>query len=212
MSNGAGPVCGRPYTQLMVDEKPTVEPAHPSLGERAGAVARKVVAAVLIVAVLVGAYFLLAAFLPRWWAQQVGHRVGGSFSGGIGMGLTVGFICTFVPILLIVFAVISRGRLRNVPAIACALLAVVVAVPNLLTLAVVLGGNNSAHAGERIFDVDAPGFRGASAWGAIVGALIAILVAYVIWGYRRRGRKLHESQAREAEARALLEHPDEPPH
>lgn len=184
---------------------------HPTLGERAGALARKVVAAVIILALLVGAYFLLAAFLPRWWAQQVGHRVNGSFSAGIGMGLTVGFICTFVPLLLIVFAVISRGRLKNIPAIAAAVLGIVVAMPNLLTLSVVLGGNNSAHAGERIFDVEAPAFRGASLAGAVAGALVGILVGYLIWGYRRRGRKLHESRAREAEARALAE-PPEPPH
>lgn len=188
------------------------EPDHPSLQQRAGAVARKVVAAVIILALLVGAYFLLAAFLPRWWAQQVGHRVDGSFSGGIGVGLAVGFLCTFVPLLLIVFAVISRGRMKNIPAIGAAVLGVLVAVPNLLTLAVVLGTNNSAHAGQRTMDVDAPAFRGASLGGAVAGALVAILVAYLVWGFRRRGRKLHESQAREAEARALAESesPDRP--
>ena len=45
--------------------------------------------------------------------------------------------------------------------------AVLLAVPNWLTLSVVAGNSKAAHAGERIFDVDAPGFRAATAIGAI---------------------------------------------
>jgi len=167
----------------------------PSLGTRVKAVVHRLIVVVIVVAALVGAYFLLEAFLPRWWAQQVGRGVGGEFSRAIGSGLLIGFVCTFVPILLIVFAVISRGRLRNVPAAVCAVGAIVVAIPNLLTLAVVAGQGNGSHAGERIFDVDAPGFRGATLGGAIAGALVAAIAAYFIWGYRRRGRKLHEAKA-----------------
>jgi hypothetical protein len=168
---------------------------HPGLGERVNAVAHRVIAGAIVLAALVGAYFLLEAFLPRWWAQQVGRMVGGTFSRGIGSGLVIGFVCTVIPILLIVFAVISRGRLKNVPALVCAIAAIIVVIPNLLTLAVVAGGGNGSHAGERIFDVDAPGFRGASLGGAIAGALAAIVAAYFIWGYRRRGRKLDEARA-----------------
>ena len=40
-----------------------------------------------------------------------------------------------------------------------------------------------------------PEFRGASLGGAIAGALVAVVAAYFIWGYRRRGRKLHESKS-----------------
>ena len=57
-------------------------PRAASLGKRVNAVAHRVIAAVLVVAALVGAYFLLEAFLPRWWAQQVGHAIGGGFAGG----------------------------------------------------------------------------------------------------------------------------------
>ena len=190
----------------MVGEQRTtdaVEPQHPepdglSLGKRVNVVVHRLIAGVIVVAALVGAYFLLEAFLPRWWAQQIGRVVGGAFSRAIGSGLLIGFVCTFIPILLIVFAVISRGRLKNVPAGVCAIAAIIVAVPNLLTLAVVAGRGNGSHAGQRIFDVDAPGFRGATLGGAIAGALAAVVAAYFIWGYRRRGRKLHESKAREA--------------
>lgn len=181
------------------------EPDGPSLGKRVNAVVHRLIAAVIVVAALVGAYFLLEAFLPRWWAQQIGHSVGGAFSRGIGSGLLIGFVCTLIPILLIVFAVISRGRLKNVPAVVCAIAAIIVAIPNLLTLAVVVGRGNGSHAGQRVFDVDAPGFRGATLGGVIAGALVALAAAYFIWGYRRRGRKLHESKAREAQAAAVAE-------
>lgn len=180
-------------------------PRHPSVSERVNSFARKVVVSLIILALLVIAYFLLAAFLPRWWADQIGQRVDGSFSRGVGTGLVVGLVCTFVPLLFMVFAVLGRGRLRNVPTIFCVLAGIVVAIPNLLTLSVVLGGNNSAHAGERIFDVEAPAFRASSLWGAIIGVLLAIIVSWFIWGYRRRGRKLSQSKTREAEARAIAE-------
>ena len=202
----------------MMGEQPTtdaVEPQHPesvdsSLGKRVNAVVHRLIAAVVVVAALVGAYFLLEAFLPRWWAQQIGRSVGGAFSRGIGSGLLIGFVCTFVPILLIVFAVISRGRLKNVPAAVCAIAAILVAIPNLLTLAVVVGRGNGSHAGQRILDVDAPGFRGATLGGAIAGALVAVAAAYFIWGYRRRGRKLRESKARDAQAAAVAERSEHP--
>lgn len=184
-----------------------VEPGRatqPTVGARVNSFARTVVISLIVLALLVIAYFILAAFLPRWWADQIGQRVDRSFSRGVGTGLVIGFVCTFAPLLLLVFAAVGRGRLRNVPTIFCVIAAVVIAIPNLLTLSVVLGTNNSAHAGERIFDVQGPAFRASSLWGAIIGALLAIAVSYFIWGYRRRGRKLHESERRVAEDRALL--------
>ncbi|MFF2028266.1 hypothetical protein ACFVW2_41680, partial [Streptomyces sp. NPDC058171] len=61
-----------------------------------------------------------------------------------------------------------------------------------LTLSVVLGGNSAAHAGERIMDVDAPGFRGASLAGAIIGVVLFLGVAGVSFTYRKRGEDLAE--------------------
>ncbi len=72
------------------------------------------------------------------------------------------------------------------------ILGVLVVLPNLLTLSVVLGGNSAAHAGERIMDVDAPGFRGASLAGAIIGVVLFLGVAGVSFTYRKRGEDLAE--------------------
>ncbi|MFE0751974.1 hypothetical protein [Gordonia sp. NPDC058843] len=167
-------------------------PIKPTAGERANAVVKKVVIGLVIAALLVVTYFILEAFLPRWWAGQIGRRVEGSFSRGIATGLVLGIVCTFVPVLFFTLSFVNRGRMKNVPTIAFAVLGVIVAIPNLLTLTVVAGGGNGAHAGERIFDVDAPGFRAATAWGVIVGVVLAIGVGYFTWRYRRRGEQLRE--------------------
>jgi hypothetical protein len=63
-----------------------------------------------------------------------------------------------------------------------------VAAPNLLTLGIVLGRGNGAHAGDRILDVEAPEFRG----GTLAGALLAgacVAVAWYLLASRRRARR-----------------------
>ncbi|WP_169801639.1 hypothetical protein [Millisia brevis] len=170
-------------------------PAQPTFRDRLDHWMKRGIAVLITAIVAVIVYFLLAAFLPRWWAGWIGSMVGGSFGRGIGTGLTIGLLCTLVPLLLIGFAFLSRGRLKNIPALTLCGLGVLVSIPNLLTLGVVLGTNNASHAGQRILDVDAPGFRAASLWGAIFGVLIALFVGWFVWGYRRRGKKVKEYQA-----------------
>ncbi|WP_280451353.1 permease [Nocardia cyriacigeorgica] len=149
----------------------------------------RIIAGAALVVVLIVAYLILAAFIPRWWAQRVGEMVGGSFSKGIGWGLVYGGLCTAIPLFLLLVAVLVwRRRGGKVIAGGAVVLALVFAIPNLMTLTVVLGGNNAAHAGERIMDVDAPAFRGASVAGAIIAVLIFVPVVYLVVrrGWRRR--------------------------
>ncbi|HEY5854830.1 MAG TPA: hypothetical protein VIW24_12455, partial [Aldersonia sp.] len=72
--------------------------------------------------------------------------------------------------------------------------ALLVALPNLMTLSVVLGTNSAAHAGERVMDVEAPGFRAGSLWGAIIGVLVFALICYWVFRYRRRGKQLAKAR------------------
>lgn len=154
-----------------------------------------VVLSIAVIAVV--AYFILKAFLPRWWANQIGSLVAGSFGRGIGTGLVIGLLCTMVPLLMLGFALLSRGHLKNVPALLLLVGGLIIAIPNLLTLGVVLGSGNASHAGQRILDVDGPGFRAASLWGAILGALLALFIGWFTWGYRRRGKRVKEYKAHE---------------
>ncbi|MCM6773228.1 permease [Nocardia sp. CDC159] len=156
----------------------------------------RIVGLVLVIAALVIAYLLLAAFIPRWWAQRIAEMSGhGSFAKGIWSGLSIGFLCTLVPLLLLLFAALMwRKRGGRFLAGAAAVLAVAAAVPNLMTLTIIWSGNNAAHAGERILDVDAPGFRGASLIGAIVAAALFLLI---VFGVARRRLRKHRAATRQ---------------
>lgn len=144
----------------------------------------RIIGGVLILAVLIVTYFLLAAFVPRWWAQQITSSVHGSFSKGILWGLFYGGLLTAISLLLLLLAATAwKRRAGKFIAGATVMVAVLLTVPNLMTLSVVLGGNNAAHAGQRIMDVNAPAFRGA----CLVGAIIAVVpVLFVI---RRRTQR-----------------------
>jgi hypothetical protein len=137
------------------------------------------VAAVVLLVVLAG------AFLPRWWSHRVGNEVDESMTRGILLGLVLGFVFTFIPLLVAWFGVRRIHSLRA--RVVVMLVAAFLAAPNLLTLGIVVGAGSGAHAGDRTLDVEAPGFRGA----ALVGALAAAgLVAWPWWALRsrRRGR------------------------
>jgi MFS family permease len=148
---------------------------------------RRFVIGVVAVVALIGLAFLAAAFLPRWWSHRVAHQVNGSMSVGIILGLFYGFLFTVLP-LGTAWRAFRKRRPWKVWA-GLGVLAIVLAGPNLLTLGIVIGSGHAAHAGERTLDVDAPGFRGASLAGAIVGALAVAALEYLLvtrrWSRRR---------------------------
>ncbi len=159
-------------------------PAMP-LGKRALLIGGVIVA-------LIAAYFIGAATIPRWWAQRIGDQVDGSMAAGTGLGLFYGFVFTFLPLLVLSFA-LRRGRSWKFRGWLVAA-AIVLAIPNLMTLGIVLGDGSAAHAGERILDVDGPNFRAFTLVGAIIGAVAALGVRYLIDSRRRA--KGHESEMR----------------
>jgi hypothetical protein len=157
---------------------------------------KRVIMFAILGAVLVIVYFILAAFLPRWWAERIGELADRDFARGITSGLLFGGVCTLVPLLQVLLAVLFRHKRggRVIAGIA-ALVALVFALPNLMTLSIVLGASSAAHAGQRIMDVEAPGFRGASLVGAIIAALVFVGVVVLTIQYRRRGRELAKARA-----------------
>ena len=146
---------------------------------------------ILILVALVFAvisYFALAAFLPRWWSQTIGQQVNGSISAGILAGMFYGFVFTFAATLVALIGLNRKvGWLFK---IALVVLGVAISTPNLLTLSIALGSGGGAHAGERVLDVDAPGFRTASLVAAIAGFVAAVLLVVFIQLWRSRGRKM----------------------
>lgn len=157
--------------------------------------AKRLLVALVVLAVLVGAGFLGASFLPRWWSHRIADQAHGGFTGGILVGLFYGFVFTALP-LFVLWLTFRKRRAWKTWAWLVGV-AVVLAAPNLLTLGVVVGSGSAAHAGQRTLDVDAPGFRGASLAGAIV-ATIAVL----LWVYLLHAR--HDARAELTELRAEL--------
>jgi hypothetical protein len=141
----------------------------------------------IVTGVLVGVVLLLgliaSATIPRWWAQRIGDQVGGSIVTGSFLGLFYGFVFTLLPLL--VLAAVLRWRRTWRALVVALVIAIALAIPNLMTLGIVLGRGNAAHAGDRILDVEAPAFRGGTLAGALLAAALVVLIAYLATGRRR---------------------------
>jgi hypothetical protein len=154
----------------------------------------------LVVIVLAG--LIASATVPRWWAQRIGDQVNGSITQGTLLGLFYGFVFTIVPIAVLLLILRWRRSWRWV--VFAVALALLIALPNLMTLGIVLGRGNAAHAGDRILDVEAPAFRGGTLAGAILAVLLVGFVAYLLVS---RGR----AHAGARRAREELESATAPP-
>jgi MFS family permease len=170
----------------MADSRPVTNGTKPGLHQ-----ARNIIVAVAVFALLA---FLSAAFLPRWWAHRIGHQVNGSLSLGITLGLFYGFVFTLLPLLAARWAFHKRRPWKTWGALS--LVVLLLAAPNLLTLGIVIGNGNAAHAGERTLDVDAPGYRDATLAGVLSAVLILALGEYALRTHRRSKRELERALAR----------------
>ncbi|MEO5725008.1 MAG: hypothetical protein ABIQ39_12235 [Ilumatobacteraceae bacterium] len=154
---------------------------------------RLIVVAVGLILLILG-WLFAATFLPRWWSHRVGSQVGGSFAGGVWWGLFYGVIFTLLP-LIVARQAFRRGNSRTIrrrwqTRVLIVAAALLLALPNLMTLGIVWGSGNAAHAGERVLDVEAPAFRGAALIGAIGAVVAAVGLQYIVSTRRSRGREL----------------------
>jgi hypothetical protein len=151
-----------------------------------------------LLVVFVLATLIASATVPRWLAQRIGEQVDGSLAQGTTLGIVYGFVFTFLPIVAIVLILRWRTTFKTIAA--ALVVGVVFALPNLMTLSIVLGDGNAAHAGDRILDVEAPAFRGGSLAGVILAGLLLIVMGYLLVS-RDRAR----GKARRAEREAAPE-------
>ncbi len=174
---------------------------------------RRTVIVLSVTGLVILAGFLASVTVPRWWAHRIGAQVDGSITQGTLVGLFYGFFFTLLPLLA--FVAIVRWR-HTVKTVAIALVvAVVLALPNLMTLGIVLGRSNASHAGERTLDVDAPAFRWASLAGALLAAFLGAFVLQLLIT-RKRARERARTARDELERARMSEPPvdplpDEPP-
>lgn len=151
---------------------------------------RRAILVVVAIVSLVAAWFFGGAVLPRWWAQRIGNVIDGRLIFGSILGLGMGFVFTALPIFVIAAGWRWRKGLNR--AVLFLIFAAGLALPNLATLGIVIGGGSAAHAGERILDVDGPGFRGGTLIGAVLGAAAAIGFLALNGSRRRNKRKAAE--------------------
>jgi hypothetical protein len=144
---------------------------------------RRVVVSLVLVGVVLLLGLIASATIPRWWAQRIGDQVQGSIVTGTFVGLFYGFVFTLLPLL--VLAAVLRWRRTWRWLVGALTVAIVLALPNLMTLGIVLGRGNAAHAGDRILDVEAPAFRGGTLGGALLAVALVGLVAYLAAGRSR---------------------------
>jgi len=135
------------------------------------------VVGLVVAAIVVGA-------LPRWWAHRIGDQVDGDLTTGLVIGFMYGFLAMILPIALL--ALLLRFFRRSWLAWVVGLVSLVIlASPNLLTLWIVLGAGDAAHAGDRTLDVEAPWFRGGMLFGVIAALAVAVYVSSTVRGQRR---------------------------
>jgi hypothetical protein len=158
-----------------VDRTTEVEPRN-NWGRRAVWVGGGLVAVTLAV-------LIASATVPRWWAHRVGEHVDGSITQGTFLGLVYGFVFTLLPIAVLI--VILRWRRTWKTVVFALVIALFFALPNLMTLSIVVGRGNAAHAGDRVLDVEAPAFRGGSLAGALLAGLVVVFVGYLVVSRRR---------------------------
>ena len=133
------------------------------------------------------------AYAPRKWAHVVGSQSGGSMLRGSLWGIFYGFVFSIIPLL--VLAQTRRAFLKWPAKIGVAVVAVVFAIPNLLTASIVWGSSKAAHAGERILDVEAPGFRSGTVIGLIVGVVAAGALVFLSFNRARLKKQLGQARA-----------------
>lgn len=158
--------------------------------EKRGISTNRVILILVGVIVLLLLGLLAVAVVPRWWAQRVGEMADGRLLIGGTMGLVAGTVFTAAPII---FLGVAARHLRTIgKALVALVLGLLLAMPNLITLAIALGAGSASHAGQRILDVNGPGFRGGTLVGAVLGVLFGGWIVYLMWSRRRRGRRLAE--------------------
>lgn len=152
---------------------------------------RALVAGCLVGSVIV-AGFLASVTVPRWWAHRIGDQVDGSITQGVLVGLCYGFVFTLLPLLVIVGVLRWRRTWKTIAF--AVIVALALALPNLMTLGIVVGRGSASHAGDRTLDVEAPAFRGASLAGVLLAVLLTAFIVHLLISRAARRQELAEAK------------------
>ncbi len=153
---------------------------------------RVIVAAAALVVALAGTA-IAASMLPLWWAHRVSAVADGTSTVAVPAGLTCGTVGTLLA-LLVWRRMLRRGVRRRVRGVLL-LIGLLFALPDLMTLGIVVGSDVNAVEARRVVDAGAPGFRGASLLGALAGVVLAVALTALLAGRRRNRRRIRALEA-----------------
>ena len=153
-------------------------------------------------------YATATIFMPVWWATKISSHNAGSATGGWISGFSIGFVFTLIP-LLVLWQVHYRKlswRWRGVIALA----AVVLALPNWLTLGIFWNPSDPAQKAQAILNTGATWFGGASLVGAVSAAVTASVLVIIWLVFRLKGARIRNLEVqRNAPLDATVHDPDQ---
>lgn len=160
----------------------------------------RIIAAAVAAVVLVVGYLVASVTAPMPWAEAVVGQLGGEPANSVPLGMLYGFTFTFFPLLLAWQC--RRRRLGKGVRIALAAAAVLLTIPNLLTLGVMYGGSQSAVEARALWLAGANWFGTWSQIFMLLGAVCAIAGIVAVRTWLRRGREVRELKAAQKLVRA----------
>lgn len=146
--------------------------------------------------VLVIAYLIASVTVPLTWANAIKNQVGPQLGNSIPLGMFYGFVFTFVPVLVAWQA--HHKTLHKWARISLVVLALVLTLPNLLTLGVLYGTSTSSINARSIWNTGGANWFGA--WSQsfmLVGLACGVVVIFLSRIWLRRGKKIREIKAAE---------------
>ena len=167
------------------DPSPTDASRRPESKTRWGLRIGLGAAAVILLAIV---YLVVRLFLPVWWATNIGNQTQGSLTSGIILGLVYGFVFTFVPLL-----VVWQARYKKVSwpwKAVIVVVAVLLAIPNLLTLSIYANSSSAAAKARSMIDISATYFPTWSIGGAVAALVLFVGIAAFWHLWRARGKKM----------------------
>lgn len=155
----------------------------------------RVVLGASAVVALVVLYLVASVTVPLIWANAIRDQIGGQLGNSIPLGMFYGFVFSFVPLLIVWQA--RRNRLNKWVRISLVGLAVLLLIPNLLTLAVVYGTSGTAADARAIWSNSANWFGMWSQIFMVAGVVCAVGGIVLTRMWLRRGAKIREIKAAE---------------
>lgn len=144
---------------------------------------------------LVVAYLIASVTVPLIWADSISDQIGGQLGNSIPLGMFYGFVFSFVPVTVAWQA--HRRGLNKWVRVSLVVLGLLLTIPNLLTLAVLFGGTQTAADARSKWANGANWFGTWSQIFMVVGVVCAVALIVLGRMWLRRGRKIREIKAAE---------------